>query len=65
MAPTAQLKKDLKLKIEESNEDVKKVGNPITHLLTVTKHDLKMYSELEQQVVWEDTAHVVIKHLLA
>ena len=44
---------------------MKKVGNPITHLLTVTKHDLKMYSELEQQVAWEDTAHVVINHLLA
>ena len=51
LAPMAQLKKDLKIKIEESNQDVKKIGNPITHLLTVNKHDLKMYSELEQQVV--------------
>ena len=44
---------------------MKKVGNPITHLLTVTKHDIKMYSEMEQQVAWEDTAGIVIKHLLA
>ena len=65
LAPTAQIKKDLKTKIKDANQDVQKVGNPITHLLTVTKHDLKMYTELEQQVVWEDTAHVVIKHLLA
>ena len=65
LAPTAQIKKDLKAKIEDANQDVKRVGNPITRLLTVTKHDLKMYTELEQHVDWEETTHVGIKHLLS
>ena len=65
LAPTEQLKKDLKLKIEDSNVEMKKIGNPITYLATVTRHDIKTYSEMEQQLDWEDTAGIVIKHLLA
>ena len=50
LALTAQIKKDLKTKIEQANRDVKKLGNPIALLNTVTKRDLKMYTELEQQI---------------
>ena len=53
------------MKIEQANQDVKKEGNPITLLNTVTTHDLKTYTELEQQIDWEETAQVVINHLSA
>ena len=65
LAPTEQIKKALKVKIEQANQDVKKEGNPITLLNTVTTHDLTTYTELEQQIDWEETAQVVIKHLSA